>query len=293
VVVVGDLVTDVLALLSAPPAPHSDTPSRIRLAGGGSAANVAAWLARQGAVVHLVVRVGDDQAGSSRCAELRSAGVDVAAAVDEHAPTGTVVVLVDQDGARTMLADRGANALLQPDDLPGPLFTGGNHLHLSGYVLLDEGSRAAGVAALERARAAGMTISVDPSSEAPLRSAGADRWLAWTSSADLCLPNLAEARLLAGTDDAAEAALRLGRQYREVVVTAGADGALWSDGSAVVHRPAETASVVDTTGAGDAFTAGYLRAWVADEPVETRLDAGVRLAAVAVATAGARPGSGR
>lgn len=288
-VVVGDLVTDVVALLSAPPTADSDTPADIRLAGGGSAANVAAWLASAGAEVHLVGRIGADDAGAARCAELRDAGVSVSAAVDEHAPTGTVVVVVGQDGRRTMLTDRGANARMSPDDLPAEVFVPDAHLHLSGYVLLDEGSRAAGLAALARARADGMTISVDPSSAAPLRAAGAEQWLAWTRGADICLPNLDEARLLTGADDAGDGALALCQHYGEVVVTTGSSGAVWSDGSSVIRRPAPPATVVDTTGAGDAFSAGFLSAWCTGEPVETRLEAGLRLAALAVGTAGARP----
>lgn len=289
VVVVGDLVTDVLALLSAAPAADSDTPARIRIAGGGSAANVAAWLASAGVEVHLVGRVGADDAGAARCAELRAAGVTLSAAVDEHAPTGTVVVLVAQDGRRTMLADRGANAHLSPDDLPSDVFVPNGHLHLSGYVLLEQGSRDAGLAALARARAAGMTISVDPSSEAPLLAVGPAQWLAWTRGADICLPNLDEARLLTQADDAGDAALELAQHYGEVVVTAGSDGALWSDGAQVIHRPAVATTAVDTTGAGDAFSAGFLQAWCGGKPVEARLEAGLRLAAAAVSTAGARP----
>ena len=293
IVVVGDLVTDVLALLGAPLASDSDTPARITLAGGGSAANVAAWLAAAGADVHLVGRVGDDDSGGTRVAELRAAGVTVSATIDGSARTGTVVVLVDTDGRRTMLADRGANAHLSPDDLPAAAFAAGRHLHLSGYVLLDALSRDAGLQALARARAAGMTTSVDPSSVAPLRSAGAEAWLTWTAGADVCLPNLDEARVLTGADDPATAAQRLARHYGEVVVTAGAAGAVWSDGAQVVRRPAAPAIVVDTTGAGDAFTAGFLQAWSAGATVEQRLDAGLRLAAVAVSAAGARPAGAR
>lgn len=293
IVVVGDVVTDVLALLAAPVASDSDTPARIQMTGGGSAANVAAWLAEAGADIHLVGRIGRDNGGAAAVAELRAAGVTVSAAIDDEAPTGTVVVLVDAEGRRTMLADRGANARLSPDDLPASLFAAGSHLHLSGYMLLDATSRIAGEAALSRARQAGMTTSVDPSSVAPLREAGVAAWLAWTAGADLCLPNLDEARLLTGADDAATAALLLGEHYGEVVVTAGAQGAVWSDGSQVLRGPATAATVIDTTGAGDAFTAGYLHAWCAGAAVEDRLQAGLRLAGRAVAAAGARPSGAR
>ena len=119
----------------------------------------------------LVARVGEDAAGQAALAELREGGVELEIAIDAQRPTGTCVVIVEPGGERTMLPDRGANAALEPADLPIDEFTEGKHLHLSGYTLLDPGSRSAGLVALEHARAAGMSISVDPASAAPLAGA--------------------------------------------------------------------------------------------------------------------------
>jgi sugar/nucleoside kinase (ribokinase family) len=204
------------------------------------------------------------------------------------AATGTVVSLVEPDGERSMLADRGANLALRPGDVPVP--PSGGHLHLSGYTLLDDGPRPAGLAALSAARAAGCTVSVDPASTGPLVAAGVDRWLADTDGATLLLPNADEARLLTGCADPVDAARTLAGRYPVVAVSLGADGALWAAGTMLVHRPARSAPVVDTTGAGDAFTAGLLGAWLADRAGDpaAALDAGLALAAEVVGRAGAR-----
>jgi sugar/nucleoside kinase (ribokinase family) len=291
-VVAGDLMVDVVAAAAAPLAHASDTEARVRWTGGGAAANVAAWLAAQGAPVALVARAGDDVAGRAAVAELREGGVDARVTVDPGRATGTCVVVIGADGERTMLPDRGANLALAPGDLPAPLFAAGNHLHLSGYVLLHDGPRAAGLAALERARAAGMTISVDPASAAPLRATGVERVLGWIAGADALLPNLDEARVLTGEDapEAAARALAARAGAREVVVTLGADGALWTDGHDVARASAPGGvAVVDTTGAGDAFAAGWLAARRTGAAPPDALAAACALGARAVARPGARP----
>jgi ribokinase len=289
VVVVGDLVTDVVASTAGAIAIGSDTPAQIILGDGGAGGNVAAWLRAVGADVGLVARVGDDAAGRDAVARLVDAGVATAAATDPDAPTGTVVALVDATGERTMLTDRGANRALDVADLPLAWFRPGAHLHLSGYVLFDDRGRDAGMAALRAAAAAGMTISVDPASWAPLRRWGVARFLAATADAVLTLPNRDEARVLTGIGDPAGAARRLAGHHGAAIVTCAADGAVWSDGAATVHRRAAPATVVDGTGAGDAFTAGYLAAWLDGAAPDEALERAGHLAARAVGRRGARP----
>ncbi|HEX5927102.1 MAG TPA: PfkB family carbohydrate kinase, partial [Baekduia sp.] len=185
-----------------------------------------------------------------------------------------------------------ANLALAPDDVPAQLFVPGGHLHLSGYVLLHDGPRAAGLAALDHAREAGMTISIDPASAAPLGACGVERVLGWIGGADLLLPNLDEARVLTGEDEpeAAARALVVRAEAREVIVTLGAAGALWTDGQAVERVAAsEVERVVDTTGAGDAFAAGWLAARCAGADPRTALSAACSLGSRAVSRAGARP----
>lgn len=290
IVAVGDLMVDVVAAAAAPLEHASDTEARVRWTGGGAAANVAAWLADQGKDVALVARAGDDLAGRGAVDELRAAGVETHVVLDDEHATGTCVVVIAADGERTMLPDRGANLALAPDDVPASLFVAGNHLHLSGYVLLHDGPRAAGLAALDHAREAGMTISVDPASAAPLRACGAERVLDWVRGVDALVPNLDEARVLTGEDDPEIAARALARHVGEVVVTLGAGGALWTDGHDVVWADAPSgARVVDATGAGDAFAAGWLAARHDGADPAAALLAACALGGRAVGRAGARP----
>lgn len=288
VVVVGDVCTDVVAVLRGEPAPGSDRPAAITTRGGGAGANVAVHLAGLGVPVRLAGCIGDDAPGAGLTAELAAAGVGMALRTVPGVPTGTIVSLVEPDGQRSMLADRGANLHLRPDDVPAP-GTGG-HLHLSGYTLLDDGPRTAGLAALRAAVAAGCTVSVDPASTGPLAAYGVPRFLDDTAGTTLLLPNADEARLLTGCPDPEDAGRALARRYPLVAVSLGADGALWVAGSTVVHRPAHPATVVDTTGAGDAFAAGLLAAWLGDPAAAPAalLDAGLALAARIVTRPGAR-----
>ncbi len=285
IVVVGDLMVDVAAALPGPLAHGSDTPARISHSQGGSGANVAAWLAAAGADAAFAGRAGADPLGDSAVAAL--AGVALAVERDAERPTGTCIVLVHPDGERTMIPDAGANDALELAELPA-----GEHLHLTGYRLLREGSRPAALRALALARERGMTVSVDPSSAAPL--AAEPRFMEWVAGAGLLLPNADEARVLTGEADPERAARALAAgvglsRTREVVVTLGAEGALWSDGERVLRAPAAPAEVVDTTGAGDAFAAGLLAARAdGAEPAE-QLAAGCALAARAVGVRGARP----
>jgi sugar/nucleoside kinase (ribokinase family) len=289
VVVAGDVATDVVVLLSGEPAPGSDRPAAITTRGGGAGANVAAHLAALGTPVLLAGCVGDDDAGATLAADLAAAGVALALRTVRGAATGTIVSLVEPDGSRSMLADRGANRALRAGDVPVP--TAAGHLHLSGYVLLDPDSRAAGLAAMEEAVDAGCTVSLDPASIRPLTRYGVDRWLADTAAATLLLPNAEEARLLTGCADVAAAAVALADRHRVVAVSLGGDGALWASGRELVHRPAHPTTVVDTTGAGDAFAAGLLAAWVAADgrpDPATALATGLARAATVVSRRGAR-----
>lgn len=288
VVVVGDVATDVVAVLDGVPAPGSDRPASISSRGGGAGANVAVHLAQLGVPVVLAGCVGDDPAGAGLLAELTAAGVRPHVRTVAGSATGTIVSLVEPDGQRSMLADRGANLQLRPDDVPPP--APGGHLHLSGYTLLDPGPHAAGLAAMAAATRAGATISVDPASTGPLTRYGVDRWLADTAAATLLLPNADEARLLTGCADAEAAARALAARHEVVAVSLGAEGALWASGDLLVHRPAQPTVVVDTTGAGDAFAAGLLAAWLGDpscSPADA-LDAGLARAADVVRRPGAR-----
>ncbi|MGX6602549.1 carbohydrate kinase family protein [Micromonosporaceae bacterium Da 78-11] len=289
-IVVGDLVTDVLVVHGGPIEAGTDTAAAITVGGGGQAANTAAWLAHSGRTVTLISAVGDDPAGRERIAELTAAGVRCAVRAHAGAVTGSVVVLAGPDD-RTMITDRGACLLLDPADVTAAISAAGaTHLHLSGYPLLHDGSRPAGLAALAAAAEQGLTTSVDAASAGPLRSVGAAAFLSWVRGTDLLLCNADEADVLAGTGSAAEQAERLTAHVRNAVVKRGAAGATWvaRDGLMRSVAPARV-PMKDPTGAGDAFAAGLLAAWCAGAEPAAALRAGARLGAAAVARIGARP----
>jgi sugar/nucleoside kinase (ribokinase family) len=292
VVVVGDLMTDTVAQATAPLARGSDTPATVTILGGGSGANVAAWLAVDGAEVAFVGRRGADIAGRNRDMELMGYGVDARLVMDPDRPTGTCVVMITHKGDHTMLSDPGANAALAPDDLPADLFTPGSHLHVSGYTLLNIGSRSAVLAALGRAQQAGMTISVDGGSAAPLGRVGAEPFLQLTNGATLLFVEPDQGKVLTGREDPSQAARVLNAWYPQVVMRLGTDGAMMYAGGRpdpirVSAPPVER--IVDSTGAADAFIAGFLPAWLDKKPAGEALASGSRLAAQSLSLVGARP----
>jgi sugar/nucleoside kinase (ribokinase family) len=286
IVVLGDVMVDVVVRLSGPLAQASDAPAEIRFRGGGSAANTAAWLGAAGADVTLVARVGDDPRGRAAVDELRAGGVDTRVALDADRSTGACLVLIGPGGERTMAPDAGANDGLTPRDLPDDVLERAGHLHVAGYALLREGSRAAAREAIERAAGAGIGVSVDPSSSALLDPG----FLDLAEGAGLLLPNASEAHALTGDSDPEAAGRALAKRFGEVVVTLGRDGALWTDGEAVLRAAAvEVDRLEDSTGAGDAFAAGFLKERASGASTAESLAAGCRLAARAVARPGARP----
>ncbi|MBK1788714.1 carbohydrate kinase family protein [Prauserella cavernicola] len=286
VVVVGDAGLDVVARHDGPVVHGGDTRARVRLTGGGAGANTALWLRTAGAQPTLVARIGTDLGGHAVRTGLEAAGVECAFAVDAEAPTCCVVVLVDNDGQRSMLPDRGANANLCPEDVDAGALAGARHLHLSGYVLLDPSSRPAGLAALAAAREAGLTTSVDPQSAALLTDPAA--FLDDVHGVDVLLPNAVELEAIAG-EPGVDAAARLLDTVGAVVVTTGLGGASWVGRDGVHSVPSDPVPCVDSTGAGDAFNAGLLAAWLRGESTEDSLRTGVRLGSLAVSRVGAQP----
>lgn len=290
VVCVGDLMVDVLAQLPAPLAVGSDTPAPVTFCGGGAAANVASWLAAAGSSVTFVGRVGDDAAGREAVARLRAAGVVPAVSVDAALPTGCCIVLVDADGERTMVPSAGANANLAAMDVAAMLPPDADALYVSGYALFQPNARPFAIEAMTYARARGWLVAVDAASAVPLAAAGRDAFSRWLGRPALVFANEDEARVLA--DGPAETAVQqLAAQFGGAVVKRGATGAVWSDGATVVSAPAKEVPVLDTTGAGDAFAAGFLHARLSGGTSAQWLAAGAELAAVAVQTVGARPAS--
>ncbi|HEX6468488.1 MAG TPA: PfkB family carbohydrate kinase [Streptosporangiaceae bacterium] len=286
--VVGDVVTDVLALHQAPIATGTDTAAEIVVRPGGSAANTAAWAAARGADVRLLARVGTDT-GEWHRRQLLAAGVRPHLSFDAERPTAVIVVMVDASGERTMLTHRGAGGRLCPADWDDALLDGAGLLHISGYTLFTPAGRNLARLAMARARRRGVRVSVDPASTGFLAEFGVERFLRATAGC-VIMPNEAEAVLLSGAADAETAALLLSRLYELVVVKLGAAGAFAARaGRITVRAGAGRARAIDSTGAGDAFAGGFLAARLAGGDDRAAVTAGCRAGAVAVSQVGARP----
>jgi len=294
VLVCGDVINDILAETSAPLVEGQDNPAAITARPGGSAANQAAWMATLGLDVIFAGRAGAQDAEFHR-QELARFGVASLLAADESVPTGSIVVLVGPDGERTMITDRGANLRLGPPDVPAALLDGAALLHLTGYSFFDPAPRAVALGLVAEARRRGVPFTIDPGSAAFLAMLAPGAFLAWTSDAAVCFPNLDEAEVLAGAEagrqaDPVSLAAVLTRYYQAVVVKLGADGALVAaEGAEPEQIAARSAVVRDTTGAGDAFCAGFLAAWLTGSPMTAAVRSGAEAAAVAVSGLGGRP----
>ena len=276
ILVVGDVMNDIIVRPSGPLQPGTDCAAEIDQAGGGSGANVACWLGRLGVPVRFAGRVGADVAAQT--AAFARHGVEARLGHGDR-PTGRVVAIVDCDGERSFYTDRGANLALGPADLAPGLLDGVRLLHVSGHCLFEPGPRAAAGDLMSAARARGIAVSVDAGSSAFLRATGAKAFRRWTAASAICIANVAEAAILAATD----------ADYGCRVVTAGAAGAAaWRGGE---HRsvPGAKVAVRDSTGAGDAFAAGFLATWLNGADLASCLDMGVHCGGVAVGLAGARP----
>jgi len=281
---------DVVLAPARPLEPGTDVPGRVALVQGGSAANTARWLGRLGARTSLVATVGRDAAGRALVEAIRSDGVTPRVSRVAGVRTGRIGVLVEPGGERSFVADRGAADLLEPADLRVAWFAGAEALHLPLYSLLGEPLGAAGRRAIGLARDASAAVSVDLASIGPLLTGGrrAARALVAEIAPDFLFATAAEADAFLGgrgLDDLLDAATI-------AVVKRGPKGAtvLARLGAERVRLEVATEHVVasDTTGAGDAFDAGFLVGWFAAQRAGRSLPASLQRAAVAGHRAAAR-----
>jgi sugar/nucleoside kinase (ribokinase family) len=288
IVVLGDIAVDIVSTLHVPLTRGSDAAAEVRLAAGGSGANVAVWLARLGVPVTFVGRIGEDMFGRWLRDDLIAEGVTPAVIMDRARGTSVIQVLVEPDGERTMIPDRGANAHWAEEDISGALIASADALHIVGYVLLDRDSRRGALAAMAHARRHGVPISLDPSSHAPLMTFGANAFWEMVGRVELLLPNRQEASVLSGQIHPEPALDALISHAHTIAVKLDRDGCLATDGDATVRIPAPALATVNVTGAGDAFDAAFLARWLAGVPLTDACRAAVGLGSFAVTLATSR-----
>ena len=245
----GDVLLDVVVRSPGALAPGADTPVETRLATGGQAANVAAWVVELGGAARCVAKRADDAAGELARSLLEARGVELVGPRGDGS-TGVVVALVAEDGERTMATDRGISTELSADEMEPGWFEGCEWLHLSGYALLAEPIAEAALAAARLARGRGAQIAVDLSSWSAIRAYGAERFRANLDAAapDVVFANEPEWEMVGGAYALAETA----------VVKRGSRGVEVRSAEGGEQFPPLEAEVVDTTGAGDALAAGFL-----------------------------------
>ncbi len=279
-------MTDVIVRPEGPVARGSDRRASITVQPGGSAANQAAWLASCGAGVDFVARVGAADF-ERETARFKAMGVTPHLVGDPVHETGRLIALIDPDGERSFLTDRGANEALEAYDISDALIANACHISLSGYSFFTPSTRAAVLDVMRRA--GGKPISVDAASAEFLREVGADNFLAWTQGATILFPNEEEAAVLAGSTDPETQGERLAKHYPIVVIKRGAAGAEALDGGRRWCVNAPKIEAVDTTGAGDAFVAGFLAARLSGADIPIALERAAAAGAIASTIVGGRP----
>jgi sugar/nucleoside kinase (ribokinase family) len=262
-VALGDLMLDVVVAPEHPLEHGTDVPGSLRFRTGGSAANVARAFARLGGGASFIGSVGSDAWGRRLAAALREDGV-TARVVIAGQVTGRLAAVVDRGGERSFVTERAAADLLRPDDVRAAWLRRCGVLHVPAYSLFHDPVARAAARGAELAHEASAMVSVDTASRGPLLAFG--RAAAWERIAglrpDLLFANRGEAVALAGTTSS-RAAARLLDLAPVVVVKDGPAGCAvaWRDATGVVAELDVAASPIaaaDTTGAGDAFAAGFL-----------------------------------
>ena len=291
VLCIGDVMLDVVTKIAVVPSQinyGSDTPAQISTHGGGAAGNVASWLTRTDARATIVGHVGNDAAGSALVSEFDALGVRHHNLVVDNGHSGVVVVLVDPTGERTMFPDNGANSGLHIGDLPD--LDEYNAVYVSGYSPLDPLSRVGIKEMIVKIKAAGLHIFFDPASVGGMKEVDTEEVKSWLSSMDALLLNEEEAIYLTGESDLEKSLDILLQSCETVVIKLGSKGAIGKcRGDESISIPAVPTTVVDTTGAGDSFAAGFIAQFATKKDLHRALVAGAQVASHCVAIVGARP----
>jgi ribokinase len=262
VLMLGDINIDtVWPVDKLPGAGHDAYVQSVKVGLGGAVLNTAIVLDRLGQPAAMLSCMGQDLWAAQALELLRQTGVNPDyIRVRPELASGLIFLAVTPDGERTMFSFRGANTHLEPQDLPAQAFEQASILHISGYSLLEAPQRDAAWRAVELAKVNGAAISLDTGLEpALLTHAELCRLIEMT---DICVTGPKEMRELYGAATPEEAIAKLqSLGVRLAAIKLGEGGSLVADQTGSVFCPAFSVEVVDTTGAGDSFSAGLLFGW--------------------------------
>jgi sugar/nucleoside kinase (ribokinase family) len=275
-----------------PTSPHdlhlgNDTRTVISTHGGGAGGNVASWLAVLGNDVTMVGRIGDDAAGAAITSEFDALGISYGDIVKDGLHTGVVICLVDPSGERTMLADNGANAGLSIDDLPA--LDGVDAIYITGYAPLAPLSRIGVLEMVRVINARDIPIFFDPATVGGMKDVPIDEILSWCGLMNTLIMNEEEAIYLSGSSDL-EAALEFFLEYAQrAIIKRGSQGAIGLERRGeIISVGTHATEVIDTTGAGDSFAAGFIDAITSGSNFSQAIERASAVAAHCVAIVGAR-----
>jgi sugar/nucleoside kinase (ribokinase family) len=259
---------------------------------GGSAANTLAGLAALGAKCAFIGQVADDQLGGIFAHDIRAGGIafDTPSRPGDP-PTAQCLIFVSPDGQRTMNTFLGASQFLPAEALDEAQIASAKVLYLEGYLWDPEQPRAAMRRAIAAARGAGREVAFTLSDGFVIARHGDDfRALIEAGEIDILFANEPELAALTGLDDFEAGVAQLAPKVPTLVVTRGAQGAIAVERGERAQVAAEpVAKVVDTTGAGDLFAAGFLFGHVRGKSLAERLKLGAICAGEIISHYGARP----
>ena len=278
----GMLLTDAVTLIDLigqiPKAPHA--------APGGSAGNTLFALARMGASTSFLGKIGNCERGQFYRTRFAELGGDAKRFKIGNAPNGHCLSLVTPDGERTMRTDLGAAMTLTPDEISARDFAGCTHAHIEGYLLFNPKLMQR---VIESAKEAGCSISLDLAAFEVVNAAKDILPAILKEYVDIVFANEEEAAAFTGIkDDYAAMSGQLATYCDIAAVKVGAEGSYIATNGAVQKiAPVPAASVVDTTGAGDLWAAGFLYGWSHKLPLEDCARIGSILGSAVVQTQGA------
>ncbi|MEO0623564.1 MAG: adenosine kinase [Pseudomonadota bacterium] len=256
---------------------------------GGSGANTAAALAQLGVSTGYIGKVAEDQLGQIFTHDMRALGARFGGPMVGPEETGRCLVLITPDGERSMNTFLGISVTLEPEDIDTEMTAAADWLYLEGYLFDTDAAKAAYARAIESCRAGGGRISFTVSDGFCVERHREDMSRLVRDHVDLLFANRGELLALYETDDLDTAMARVAGDVEMAAVTLSEDGAVVVRGEERFAVPTVAQSVIDTTGAGDLFAAGFLAGQVAGRGPADCARMGCVAAAEIISHIGARP----